>query len=91
MAMTAILKTLDELSYVIECAALDFLGEGRTELGKLCENLESNPAYAFEGSAEILAGLREALALYRKDNKVDGSTRLTQVSRALWRIVNGNG
>jgi hypothetical protein len=87
--MSAVLRTLDDLAYVIECVALDFLGEGRTELGKLCDNLDGNPDYAFEGREPILTGLRDALACYRRDDKADGSIRLTQVSRALWQIARG--
>ena len=87
--MNAVLRTLDDLAYVIECAALDFLGEGRTELGKLCDRLEHDAEYAFDGRAEILVGLREALACYRRDDKVDGTIQVTRISRALWQIAGG--
>jgi len=87
--MTALLRTLDDLAYVIECAALDFLGEGRSELGTLCDKLENDAEYAFDGRAEILAGLREALACYRRDDKVDGTIQVTKVSRALWQMAGG--
>jgi hypothetical protein len=89
--MNAVLRTLDDLAYVIECAALDFLGEGRTELGKLCDRLESDAAYDFDGRARILSGLREALVCYRRDDKVEGNIRVTKVSRALWQIAGGRG
>jgi len=89
--MNAVLRTLDDLAYVIECAALDFLGEGRTELGKLCDRLESDTEYDFAGREEILAGLREALACYRRDDKVEGNIRVTKVSRALWQVAGGRG
>lgn len=85
--MRAILKCLDELAYVIECAALDFMGECRTGLGRLCDKLEHDSDYAFDGMEPIVAGLREALACYRRDDKAEGTTRVTQVSRALWRIA----
>lgn len=85
--MSAILKTLDDLAYVIECAALDFIGECRTGLGWLCDNLEHNSEYAFEGMEPIVSGLREALACYRRDDKAEGTTRVTQTSRALWRMA----
>lgn len=87
--MNAVLRTLDDLAYVIECAALDFLGEGRSELGKLCDKLDKDAEYAFEGRAEILAELRDALACYRRDDKVDGTIRVTKISRTLWQIAGG--
>jgi hypothetical protein len=87
--MNAVLRTLDDLAYVIECAALDFLGEGRSELGKLCDKLENDAEYVFYGREDILAGLREALACYRRDDKIDGTIRVTQVSRALWQMAGG--
>jgi len=87
--MIALLRTLDDLGYVIECAALDFIGEGRTELGKLCDNLENNAEYFFDGRDRILGGLRDALACYRRDDKADGTIRVTQISRELWQLSGG--
>jgi hypothetical protein len=88
--LSPLLRTLDDLSYVIECAAIDYLGEGKTELRKLCENLENNPEYDFADKLEIASVLREALDYYRGDEKIKGSMNLGAASRTLWRMASGS-
>ena len=85
--MTPILNALNDLSYVVECAALDYMGEGKTELENLCNDLETNPQYAFEGREQFVIQLRETLACYKADDKASGAMRLMSVSRSLWEIA----
>lgn len=47
--MNPILKTLDALMSVLESMACTYTGETKSELYSLCENLDNEPAYAFEG------------------------------------------
>lgn len=47
-----VIKTLEHLSYVIECVAMDYLGEAKYELECLCLKLESDSEFDFaEGSS----------------------------------------
>ena len=83
--MTPTLTVLNDLSYVLECAALDYMGEGKTELDSLCRRLESDPAYAVHDHAKLAAELREALEYYRGGNRQRGANILSWVSRRLWK------
>lgn len=81
----ATLKVLNELSYILECAALDYLGEGKSALSGLCQHLESDsPEYAIENRKLVASQLRSALEAYRKGDKMTGTSLLVQVNRSLW-------
>ena len=86
--MNPILKTLNALMSVLESVACSYTGEARSELYSLCENLDSDPAYAFEGREPFIFKLREVLALFRGGEREDrygyGSRILGAVSRDLW-------
>lgn len=83
--MHPVLKVLDDLAYIIECAALDYSGELKFELAKLCEQLDgSDRAYAIQDRQQTATALREALACYRGDEKLVGVAKLNNVSRGLW-------
>ena len=88
--MTPTLAVLNDLTYVLECAALDFMGEGKTALDCLCDQLESNPAYALHDHVEIAVTLRGALGHYRHRDRAGGAAILSRVSRELWqRYIDG--
>lgn len=57
-----LLRVLDDLAYIVECAALDIMGEGKSELSRLCDHLENDASHAIEGRQEIAVELRQALA-----------------------------
>jgi hypothetical protein len=81
----AILKTLDDLSYIIECAAIDHMGDGKFELANLSDRLESDdPEYGIPDRHLLAAKLRECLSLYRSGDKYGSFSRLAQASRKLW-------
>ena len=85
MARSAHVQALDDLCYVIECAAMDYMGEGKRELSALCDQLESEAGYAsVSGSADIAAVLRDALESFRVGDKHRGASILSQVSRKMW-------
>lgn len=63
--LNPILRTLNALISVLESVAYTYTGEAKSELYSLCENLDNDPAYAFEGRETLILKLREVLALFR--------------------------
>lgn len=83
---TSLLTVLNDISYIVECAALDYLGEGKREINLLCENLESDdPEYEISGRNLVAAELRAVLELYRAGEKISGTSRLNSLNRKLWK------
>ena len=81
------LLTLDHLGYVLECAALNHNSEGKTELQRLVDLLESDPRFSIENRAEVVSQLREALQLYLHGSSAPATVILSDVSRRLWAQV----
>lgn len=81
------LLTLDHLGYILECAALNYNGEGKTELQRLVDLLESDPRFSIENRAEVVSQLREALQLYMHGSSAHATGILSGVSRRLWSPV----
>lgn len=80
-----ILKPLDHLSYLVECAALNYMGELKTELADLCRRIKGAEAgYCSPAVAASLPDLEDALALFRGDTKLAGAGKLSAVSRKWW-------
>ncbi len=84
-----LLRILDDLAYLMECAALDYAGEGRYELGKLCARVETHPRYRCADSDLIAARLRQALEKYGGDpkNRTQCYSLLIILNRDLWRRI----
>ncbi len=86
--MNPILKTLNALMSVLESVACTYTGEAKFELYSLCENLDNDPAYGFEGREPFILKFREVLALFRGGESEDrygyGSLKLGALSRDLW-------
>lgn len=85
--MTPMLRVLNELSYVVECAAMDYIGEAKSELSELCTHLESDPNFAIPDHANIAAELRVVWSLYSRGDRLEASGKLVKVSRRLWTSV----
>ena len=85
----ALLRILDDLAYVIECASLDYMGEGKYELDRLCTRIEGDPRYRIAEGEGVAERLREALSLYAKAGRdyPQGHSRLMSTSRELWKRV----
>lgn len=83
----ALLRILDDLAYVIECASLDYMGEGKYELDRLCRRIEGDPHYRIADGNGVAERLREALALYARSGRdyPQGHSRLMSTSRELWK------
>lgn len=86
-SMKPYLMVLEHLSYIIECAALDYMGEGKTELNSLANLLETDPRFAIDGAAVLAKDLREILAFYRGGERQQAYSMLTSRSRQLWDTV----
>ncbi len=84
---SALLRVLDDLAYVIECASLDYMGEGKYELDKLCKRIETDPHYRIADGDGVAGRLREALSLYARGGRdyPQGHSRLMSTSRELWK------
>lgn len=81
-----LLKPLDHLSYLLECAALDYTGELKTELGELCRCLRAGYSHIPE-AVQSLPQLERALESYRANRKAEGASDLAAVSRSWWAAV----
>jgi hypothetical protein len=83
----ALLRILDDLAYVIECASLDYMGEGKYELDNLCRRIETDPRYRIAEGEGVAERLREALSLYANGGRdyPQGHSRLMSTSRELWK------
>ncbi len=80
-----LLTPLDDLAYLIECAALDYTGELKTELSRLCESIR-NGGQGYEATIvqASLPDLEASLRAYRTDQKSQGASGLIRISRAWW-------
>ncbi|HEU0152435.1 MAG TPA: hypothetical protein VFQ84_03705 [Arenimonas sp.] len=88
MTKSPLLTVLNDLAYVFECVAMDYLGEGKTMLDVMSTRLESeDPAYDVPGRAALAARLRECTALYRSQERARATSKLERISRELWATV----
>ena len=81
------IRTLEHLSYILECLTMDYLGEARTELLALSNLLLSDRRYEFPGNQETAKSLKEIMALYMDDKIKNGTTLLNSLNRRLWKDV----
>jgi len=78
---------LEQLSLVIECAAVNSIGEAETELEKLCTLLETDDRFQFDSWIDIHDELTRALMTYHDGEYLRAASILSGVSRRLWKIV----
>ena len=81
------LLVLDHLSYITECLAQEFLGEAKTELANLANNLKSDNSLQFSGSQNLAESLDEAYLLLRHRKDRDAIAIVCNNSRTLWKDV----
>ena len=81
------LKTLEHLSYIIECLACDFTGEAKTELGNLCNKMKSDAFFRLDDKNSVIGNLEKALDELIRQDKHGCSSTLGQISRELWNRV----
>ena len=83
---TSQLKLLNDLSYIVECAAMDHLGEAKRELRELCEKLESaDPELADSRVKTLHNELARIEYCYRHDDRFTGTSKLNGLLRSEWR------
>lgn len=79
------IRTLEQLGYIIECLALDYTGEAKSELSGLVGLLATDERFAFPGGAEVAGKLGEARACLISSDTRSCAGILSQVSRDLWK------
>ena len=79
------LLVLDHLSYITECLAQEFLGEAKTELANLANNLKSDNSFQFYGSQHLAESLDDAYLLLRHRKDRDAIAIVCSNSRTLWK------
>lgn len=85
MAQNELLTPVSELVYLMECAALNYTGELKWGLAKLCESIQQRaPGYDPAEIQAALPELEQSLTRYRSGNNDEGVNLLVAVSRA-WR------
>jgi len=83
-----LLLPLDDLAYLVECAALDYTGELKTELSRLCENIRCGATgYEAQIVQASLVELDSSLVDYRTGQKSRGTSGLVRVSRKWWAVA----
>lgn len=76
---------LDDLACLVECVALDYTGELKTELWRLCENIRRGASgYEAQIVQSSLEELDSYLDAYRTDRKREGTSGLIRISRRWW-------
>lgn len=81
-----LLKPLNDLSYLLECAALDYTGELKAELASLCQSARSEYG-DIPWVAQSLPKLEMALKSYCAGHEADGARHLAAISRSWWAAV----
>lgn len=88
MTRTDLLKPLNDLAYLIECAALDYTGEVKSELSVLCEAIQQRASgYEAHEVQSALPKLESALEAFHSRQKGSGISILAAVSRDWWAAV----
>ena len=85
--MSPTIKTLHEISYIMECLLMNYTGETKSELWALANLIESDDSYAIDNRIEVVSQLRECQSYYINSQWAKGSHILNNVSRELWRKV----
>lgn len=84
------IRVIEHLSYVMECALLDYMGDAKTELFRLIESLKNNESYSIDQNIAVAGQLQTALDHYCKRDNRAGNSKLSSAIRALWkRIMDG--
>ncbi len=84
------LRVVEHLSYVVECLALTYSGEARSELIQLIQAMRSDPRYEIADSALVIEKLEEGLANLNRRSADDsdylrGIGDVVRVQRGLWK------
>ncbi|MGY3265302.1 hypothetical protein [Lysobacter sp. HA35] len=82
------LVAIDHLAWLVECAALTYTGELKTELARMCDAIRAgDDGYNAPAVRASLPELDAALEAYRASDYLDGASRLSRISRAWWEAL----
>jgi hypothetical protein len=84
--MKKYLSVLEHLSYILECVILDYTGEAKTELERLCKRIETNSNYQFESCQTTYDGLSEVLGAYQRKDYRKAASILSRITRQTWKM-----
>lgn len=85
--MIPVLRVLEHLSYVIECAAMEYRGEVKYELGRLCGKIDTDPLFDVSDASGAVQELHAAHEAFSREDPRAGVSALARASRALWRAA----
>ncbi|MDY6857041.1 MAG: hypothetical protein SWO11_20510 [Thermodesulfobacteriota bacterium] len=81
------IKLLEHLTYIPECAGLDYIGEAKYEMDFLTEKFENAQYLSKEEKNHFITTLNKAHELLMITNSQRAAGLLSQISRALWEEV----
>jgi hypothetical protein len=84
---TRYINLLEQLSYVLECAAVEAIGLAETELENLCNRMETDRALQFDSWREVHGELQEALMTYKTGEFIRAASLLSGISRRSWKLL----
>lgn len=78
------LSILNDLAYIIECLALEYTGEAKSEISDLCDKLDKtqNPVYR-----EVRSKLDDVVIQIRKYDLHQAAGLLSAINRKLWNEI----
>lgn len=83
-----ILKPLNDIAYLCECAAQNYTGELKSELKELCGLIrEKEAGYKAEEIQAALPRLEKALEYFQLGDNSQGTMILAGISRTWWAVV----
>lgn len=78
---------LERLAYVLECGVLDYTGELKFELGRLCEQVEQVTDADVPLRDTVLGELHDSLEFYMARDEGAAASALSRASRTWWEAV----
>ena len=86
-----LINFLEQLSYILEHAAVEAIGQAETEVEKLCSLMETNRALQFDSWREVHGELQEALMTYKMGEFIRAASILAGISRRAWKLLREKG
>jgi hypothetical protein len=88
MTRTELLRPINDLGYLLECAALNYTGELKWELAALCARIRKRePGYDPDEVQAALPQLERSLTSCRSGLACEAVNLLSGVNRAWWSAV----
>ena len=82
-----LINFLENLSYILECAATESIGQAETEVEKLCSRLERDHNLQFDSWSDVHEELSKVLRVYRAGEFLRAASILSGISRRAWKIL----